>query len=307
MNVTLYGLLYLAENQSSAINVNVETFAQQRSLYTKNAINLSLSLQKSGIRFILLTNKKEELCDELKSLDCSNSLNVEYIDFKTKVLNGIKFYAAHFKFDVFSYLAALKNEQYVGLIDLDMIALGEMPECLKNIIQEKIPICYDISDQVIPAYGHNVIIRDMQKLSPNIFEGRWSGGEFIMGTPDFFASLDFEIRKTYERYIEVAEGLHHQGDEMLTSVALEKLRRNGKYIADAGTIGIVGRFWSMPTLHEQKSFRYFENCFLLHLPSDKKFLAELTPKQVLSRNIFLEKIQSIFIKKECKNTLNKHS
>ena len=288
MDLTLYGLLHLEENQFSAVNLSVKTFTEQKRIYTKNAINLSLSLQNYGISFILLTNKKEEIYDELKKLGPSNSLTIRSIDFSNKVSVGIKFYSAHFKLDVFNYFASLSSEDYVGLIDLDMIAVGEVPICLKNIIQERVPLCYDISDQVIPAHGHDVIMQDMQKISPTIFEGRWSGGEFIMGTPDFFASLNSEIRKIYPRYIEVAETLHHQSDEMPTSVALENLRRNGKYIADAGTLGIVGRFWSIPILHEQKSFSYFENSFLLHLPADKRFLAELTLEQAQCRTEFLK-------------------
>ncbi|MBO3460951.1 hypothetical protein G7B40_014060 [Aetokthonos hydrillicola Thurmond2011] len=297
MNITLYGLLHLVENQYNAVNVTVTTFEEQRNIYIKNAINLSLSLKKRGIPFILLTNRKEEICDQLKNLGHSNSLSVQSLNFSTKVSDGTRFYSAHFKLDVFSYFASLDNEQYVGLVDLDMISIANVPVCLKNIIQEKIPLCYDISDQVIPAYSHDVIIQDMLKVSPHTFEGRWSGGEFITGSPPFFASLDAEIRKIYPRYIEIADTLHHQSDEMPTSIALETLRRNGKYIADAGTLGIVGRFWSVPTFHEQKSFRSFQNSFLLHLPADKKFLAKVSAEQAQCPSIFIKTYNDYLFKK----------
>jgi hypothetical protein len=109
-----------------------------------------------------------------------------------------------------------------------------------------------------------------------------------MGTPDFFALLSQETQVIYERYITIVDELFHKGDEMIVSVALEKIQRNGTYIADLGTLGVVGRYFSVPTVrHPQKSFRYFENCFLLHLPVDKDFLAKLNPEQAESRNSFL--------------------
>ena len=46
------------------------------------------------------------------------------------------------------------------------------------------------------------------------------------------------------------------------------------YIADAGTLGIIGRYWSVNVLHPQKPFDYYKNCFLLHLPADKRFLSD---------------------------------
>lgn len=287
MNITLYGLLHLAEHESSAINANVKCFSEQVLLYLKNAINLSLSLNKRGIDYTLLTNRKDDLDEELKSLDPCGHLKVVNMAFNLKVPSGVKFFSAHFKLDVFSYFASLEDGHYVGLIDLDMIALADVPECLKYIVNNKIPVCYDISDQVIPAYGHDVIVKDMRKISPTIGEGRWIGGELIMGTPAFFRSLDTEVKSIYECYIDSVDNLHHQGDEMLTSVALERLRHKGTYIADSGTLGIVGRYWSVPVLHPQKPFKYFKNCFLLHLPSDKHFLARLDYKDTQSSANFL--------------------
>ena len=72
------------------------------------------------------------------------------------------------------------------------------------------------------------------------------------------------------------------GDEAYTSAALERLSRKGWYIADAGTIGIVGRYWNANVLHPQKSFDYFKNLFLLHLPADKRFLSKLAELEINS-------------------------
>jgi hypothetical protein len=293
-NFSLYGLLYLKENQSSSImDLYAETYVKKRRFYIKSAVNLSRSLRKRGVSFTLLTNNEREILDELDGLGYRDSLEVKSIDFQLKVPDGLFYYSTHFKLDVFRYFASLSSDRYVGLIDIDAIAVNDFPICLKNLIEAKIPACYDVSDQLIPAFGHDVILRDMQRLSPDICAGRWYGGELIMGTPDFFAELNEEAQIIYKRYIAIVDELFHKGDEAIVSVALERIQRNGIYIADLGTLGVIGRFFSAPKIkHPQKSFRYFENCFLLHLPVDKSFLAKLNPEQAESREIFLKHYQS---------------
>jgi hypothetical protein len=172
-----------------------------------------------------------------------------------------------------------------------MISISEIPQCLINIVEAGIPLCYDISDQIIPAFGHDVILQDMECLLGATSEGRWSGGEFISGTPEFFRKFSTEANKICTQYAENPSNFHHQGDEMITSVALERLRRQGCYIADAGTLGIVGRFWSVPTLHPQKPFDYFRNCFLLHLPADKQFLAETSVVTAQQQDLFFKRYE----------------
>jgi len=134
---------------------------------------------------------------------------------------------------------------------------------------------YDISDQVIPAYGQDPIVRDLSAIHGLDSEGRWSGGEFISGPPEFFSDLVDAIEDVYGNYVSRISSLHHVGDEAFTSSALEVLRRKCRYVADAGTLGIVGRYWNTPVLHPQKPFESFRRCFLLHLPADKKFLSDL--------------------------------
>jgi hypothetical protein len=289
MSFSLYSLLYLERAQSSSImDLYAETYEQKRMFYLKCAVNLSRSLQKRGIPFTLLTNNDKEVHDALTQMGYSNSLNVSCIDFQLLVPDGLYYYSTHFKLDVFRYFASLDTSSYIGLIDLDMIAVSDLPICLKNLIDARIPVCYDISDQLIPAFGHDIILRDMQRLSPDICAGRWYGGEFILGSPSFFANLNRESQVIYDRYIAITDELFHKGDEMITSVALERIQRNGNYIADGGTLGIVGRFFSVPTVkHPQKSFKYFENCFLLHLPVDKELLATLNPDLVENRSEFI--------------------
>jgi hypothetical protein len=101
------------------------------------------------------------------------------------------------------------------------------------------------------------------------------GGEYVSGPPSFFRELASEIDAVLPTYFRVLGTGHHVGDEAYTSAALERLRRKGRHVADAGTLGIVGRYWNAKTLHPQKPLAYFERCFLLHLPADKALLSAL--------------------------------
>ncbi|MDD5595813.1 MAG: hypothetical protein PHY94_06200 [Candidatus Omnitrophica bacterium] len=276
MKIRLFGLLHFKAGEHSAENLSVKNSQEQIYIYVNNAINLSNSLQLQGIEFTLLTNIKSAV-EKIVRLE-GKTLQVIEIPFFTKVPHGIKFYSAYFKLDVFRYLASLSDE-YVGLCDLDMVCINGLPLCFANNIESRIPMFYDISDQVIPAHGHEVIIQDLESIHHLKSEGRWSGGEFISGTPDFFATLTAEIDKIYDNYLNVVKKIHFVGDEAITSSALEIIRKKGAYIADAGALGIVGRYYcNVHILHPQKPFKYFEKCFLLHLPVDKFFLVKMARK-----------------------------
>ena len=58
---------------------------------------------------------------------------------------------------MFKYFSTLESKEYVGICDLDMICINQLPQSLENCINDKIPCFYDITDQVINAYGANTI------------------------------------------------------------------------------------------------------------------------------------------------------
>lgn len=279
MDINVFALLHINENEQTGVNLRVKDFSKRISVYVNNAIVLSKTLSEKEIKFSLLTNNRAAIKDCILTPGDSSHLKIIEIPFITKVPSGIRFYSAHYKLDAFRYMASLSN-CYSALCDLDMICINDIPPCLHHIVSAKIPLCYDISDQVIPTYGSDVIIKDLSTINGVKSEGRWSGGEFISGTSTFFGKLVREIDGLYNKYISNIGSLHHVGDEAFTSAALEKLRRQGVYIGDAGTLGIVGRYWNSNVLHPQKPFNYFKNCFLLHLPSDKKFLSSLAKRDM---------------------------
>jgi hypothetical protein len=289
MDLTLYGMLYLDESDNINTNIKIKNFKDKIDLYLSNAVTLARLLKDKGVNFILITNdllaiKKNKNYSEL-------DLQVEEISFNTQVPPGIRFYSAHFKLDVLRCLASLPSK-YVGLCDLDMICINSIPECLMTQISQEEPLVYDISEQVTPAYGKDIITRDIEYILGDKSCGKWYGGEFIAGTPDFFSTLTHEINQIYDRYIANIDKLHHVGDEAITTAALEKMQKSGIEITDAGKLKIVGRFWSIKVLHEQKSFDWYKDCFLLHLPADKKFLASISQKTFVDVNEFTKEFRS---------------
>ena len=215
------------------------------------------------------------------------ALAVQEIEFPLEIPSGIPFYSAHHKIDLYRHLGSLPEGQYLGIVDLDVIALGEPPPALAQVIERGTPLAYDITQQVEPAYGRDTVARDLEMLAGFPTDGCWLGGELLAGRPSFFRALHEEIGRFYEVYVREWPRLHHQGSETLTSAAVARLRRRGLEIADAGSLGIITRFWSIPPRHPQPRFGHLPRPFLLHLPADKQFLATLRPEEQVDAERFL--------------------
>ncbi len=273
----IYGILHLDAEETSAHNVKVADFQDQVEIYLKNAALLSESLRLYGMDYTLLTNMKKEICSISEILN--RDIDVIEIPFATEVPSGLKFFSAHFKIDALKYIASTSDE-YSLLCDLDVVCVNEMPNALKNIVKKNLPLFYDISDQVIPAYGHSAIISDISRISGTSAQGRWAGGEFIAGPPEFFAELHSTIQDIWPKYLSESKSLHHIGDEAVLSAAIQIMLDKGVQISDAGTLGIIGRFWSGNIKHYQRSIMHYKDNFLLHLPADKRFLANFMTKDI---------------------------
>ena len=262
-----YGLLHLDSREKTAMNVGVKDFNHQRAIYNANALTLARSLSFSGLSFTLLTNSRAQLGALPEFISCKE------IPFSLQIPAGTNFFSAHHKIDAFRFLADARDGYHI-LCDLDVICIHSVPRSLLNLMESGIPIAYDVSDQVIPAYSSEVIIRDLEKLTGFPSEGRWYGGELLGGPPAFFRCLCEEIDKIVPRYVANIKSLHHTSDEAIVTPALESLRRQDMNIADAGTLGLISRYWSTEVCHPQKPFAWSASCFLLHLPYDKLLLAE---------------------------------
>jgi hypothetical protein len=287
-----YSLLHLENSQKSAMNVHVRNFDEQIFLYLRNALTLNNSLKEKGLKFKLITNNFDLLSKYIKP----NMLNIEILEVKmaSYIPKGLPFYSAHYKLEAFRYIAENTTE-YAIFCDLDMIAVNEVPFVLLNCVRKGLPLYYDITSQVIPAYSSEKIISDLSLLINQPSEGRWAGGELIAGQPQFFSKLVKVIEEILPQYLENVKLLHHIGDEAYTSAALEILRSRGEYISDAGTLGIVQRYWCGLTKHKQANFEFYRGVFLLHLPSSKNLLSWTSSNEKIIRNFhFIYKLYLIF-------------
>ena len=164
-----FGLLHLSDSETTTVNEKLTGFRDQITLYLKNAVTLSNSLRAKGFRFTVLTNQEQQLRNFHGG---SADLEFEEIEFNLGMPSGAGFYSAHFKLDVLRHLSRL-DDAYLGLVDLDMICLNPVPDAFNRNVREGIPMCYDISDQVVPAFGEKTIIRDLEALHGGTSEGRW--------------------------------------------------------------------------------------------------------------------------------------
>jgi len=260
------------EEQSIHNNGFLKSFDDQIDLYFSCAKQLHLSLKSAGLELVVLTNDKEFL-NRLKN---GYDIQIIQLDFSLIVPSGVKFFSAHFKIEIYNYLASL-GDKYIGLIDCDIVCVNAIPQCFKNIIASQIPLYYDITDQITPAYSAKRIIADKGKLSKTKSIGLWAGGEFLAGPPSFFAKLYKEILDIRQIYFRNFSSFCHQGSEMLTSAAIENmLMKSDVRIIDAGSLSIIGRFWSHLPVHVQKRVDAYGKHFLFHIPSDKNFIKNLS-------------------------------
>lgn len=272
MNIQFYSLLFVADGKSDAINFDKGQAVSHFDIYLRNGITLNRSLECVGYNLTIITNKPEFLKQRL-ALMGSDDLRVININFDRNIPDDINFYSAHYKLDVYKYFSCLADGVYSILLDLDMIAISNNWCNFSNLVSEnENPIFYEITDQVVPAYGSEVIENDLYALTGVKYPARWFGGEFVAGNSHFYRHLSALIDSYYEKYTQIYRSLHHQGDEVLTTAAVLYMESEFP-IVDGGENGIVCRFWSARTRHKQISMTNAFNFSLLHLPSDKFFLS----------------------------------
>jgi len=260
-----YGLLYVGDAIHRHSNTKERGELVQET-YLKNAINCCLSFNAMGYEFSLITNKVDLVRERVAKFG-KHSMKILQGDFALDVPSDIKFFEAHFKLDVFRMFARGELGAFVGLVDIDAILLKAFPEFDDNFLY-----VYDISTASFEACTPEVVAGDFGRLGAADISPKWYGGEFIVGSASMFLELTKVLDDVWPHYTSAYRNLHHQGDEMLVSVAIEKLRRKGVQIFDAGSAPLVQRWWSARTLHRQPFLSNVEHTCLLHLPSDKEFL-----------------------------------
>lgn len=264
-----FGLLHVAKDKHLGGNFKDKGQLDAINVYYNNAVLLSNSLKRHGIAFRLITNNKATVLLAKKNSDL---IDVVEIPFLMDVPERIKFYSAHYKIEVFKYFSRLELD-YCVLVDLDCICIGKSLLNLKKLISEKKPLAYDITNQTTCLVTPKRISDDLRLVTNRDALGQWYGGEFIGGTPKFFASLYFSIEMNLSNYFRCYSLLHHQGDEVLLSAAIQELRKSNIDVVDVGKNNIITRYWSNYVPHTQPNKRKVMDSLILHLPRDKRFLS----------------------------------
>jgi hypothetical protein len=272
-DLSVYGLLYVDPRDNR--HVNISSRRNSIDVYLRCAANCSRSLRRQGTAFKVITNNKKLLTEHLARLEISD-LEIAEHQFTLAVPPGIPFYSAHFKLELYDAFATGAFGEYVALIDIDTLSLRRLPAA------EDLAV-YDISDQVFPRYGRDVVIRDLEIVAGQpLTSGRWYGGEFLMGYSSQFGRLASFIDFCWPRYLKNIATVHHLGDEMVLSAALNLYSQKGR-LDDYGAAGNVARWWSSRTYNKQAPFSDVRDTALLHLPADKLFLARSNPGQVAAQ------------------------
>jgi hypothetical protein len=262
-DLSVYGLLYVDARHDRHVNIN----SRQNSIdvYLLCAANCSRSFRRQGTAFKVITNDRDLLTARLARLDIPDLEIVEH-QFTLAVPPRIPFFSAHFKLELYDAFGSGNYGDYVALIDIDTLLLRPLPH------SEDLA-AYDISDQVFPRYGRDVVIRDLEIVAgQQLANGRWYGGEFLMGSATQFAKLAALIHLCWPRYVENIRTAHHLGDEMVLSAALN-LYAMEHALADYGIQNNVTRWWSSRTFNQQAPFSRAVTAALLHLPADKVFMS----------------------------------
>ena len=288
----IYGLLYVDRRHNTPTNLKSRG-VDPIDIYIKCAALCANSMAANEQRFRLITNDAKALRRRSIELGLQNLDIIEH-SFKWTVPDGIPFYSAHFKLELLEAFATGHYGPHIGLIDIDTAL------CRPLLFPPLPPgglLAYDISDQIFPAYGAERVRADLERIAGKALgKIRWFGGEFLLGDTMGFRHLSDLIAQCWPRYTAAVTELHHVGDEMIVSAALNMASENGQAIIDAGSASVVIRWWSARTGFRQRPFRQAKSHNLMHLPSDKPFLAEFAAEP-FEGSAFLSAYESYVRKK----------
>lgn len=262
VTVSVHGLLFLDPDERP---VNGRGRGDPLDLYVRCAAACARSVTAQGHPFTLVTNDAGALAARFAALGLPAPALVEW-RFALDV-PAVPFRAAHRKLELFRAFAGGGFGSMPALVDLDAVLLRPLTAPPPDVIGG-----YHITDQVVPAYGAATVARDLAAVAGfTPAWPRWWGGEFAIGTPAAFSRLADAVAACWPRYLAALDGLHHHGDEIVTSAALALLAREG-----VGPVNMAGikRWWSNRTqAPPTTTLRAALDATLLHLPADKPFLA----------------------------------
>jgi hypothetical protein len=282
MNAQFHALLYVSELHSKDESPNMRRLSsvdRRIAVYLKLASRLAAGIHRFfGSRLVLITNRPKYLEELIAKISRQQAgfcsvVDIVEIPFTEMLPSGARFHSATNKIFALEYFS--KQPGYHFLLDLDIICQRPFSEDVVRRVEAGESLVYDISEQVFPDFGYPRIAEDLRKFCGEIHEFRWYGGEFIGGEQKFFSQLFAVLQPMIAIYGECWESLHHQGDEIIVSSALNLLRkRHGAgYFCDVAPLEVIRRHWGIPTAHDERKFRQYQTISFVHLPAAKGMLA----------------------------------
>lgn len=276
--VKFYGLLYVSLRANDGAYLQRLNPEKRIEFYLRMALRLAKGIHaRFGLPLELVTNNEPylaKLLDRITNGQACQFMNLVQVDFSAvNIPESARYFSATHKVSLFDYFS--RQSDFSVLLDIDVICLDGKEQPIAGFIRDDAAMVYDISDQVFPAHGYGRILADMAKFGPIDSRFRWFGGEFIAGGPDFFKELSALANEALPRYGEIFQTLHHQGDEMITSYCLNRMRMTSSpnLPLDAGGPDMVRRHHGKATLHDERRLRQIDNIRFLHLPTVKSLLA----------------------------------
>lgn len=288
-----FGLLFVSKqdffyNLKDRGSDAVDRFAEMASLCAQSAAYF-------GHRFALVTNDRANLEARYKRLGVQAPVIIEEQFEQTSLPTHADYFSAHHKLDLLHKFSTGRYGAYPCLVDIDTVFLKSVDLAR---FQGK-PAIIDMSYKMIDDEGRSEVERVIESLTrTKIKDTLWYGGEFISGTPEFFARLNARISEYWPRYIAQLDHIFHNGDETVLSAALNSLRAEyHEELIEIGKLEIGTRWESSRTSKIQMSHRKAFQHNWLHLPSDKAFLARFAYRQ-FSPEAFLEAHRRYYFKRK---------
>jgi hypothetical protein len=242
-------------------------------LYLRCASTLSGSLRAhSGAGLTVLTNDVARL----RRVSASAGINgIAFVDIPCTHdgPQGSTFRLALHKLDALVHLSTQDDATGCVLLDLDMFATADLNAPFEAALERAELALYEITAQDVPAYGARVVSGDLTATAGRPVPMRWFGGEVLAARPPALRRLLPFLEECYTRYLEIWPTLHHNGDEVIVSAAIQLLSMDGLTTEDLGSACVLRRFWSVKPRSDASRVSDLFSYPLLHLPADKEFLA----------------------------------
>lgn len=264
----LYALVYITSPDEGSPNLRQQKHAVR--VYSRCAALLQKSAERNGHSVTIVTNDAAVINRETAAAGCG-LLKVMEHKFEELPRWKRQFRGAYRKLEVLRLLSEGQCGEYVGLLDVDMVFLGA-PDFARHLAPDNLLI-YDITSQMEPESGGRCY-GDLALMAPSLeIKPRWYGGELIVAHHRTLASVLADLDDLKARFVANVDRLYHSGDETVTTAAINLAAQQGLKVTDAGSMGLISRWWIYRRPFRQPALAALGTTALVHLPGDKEFLA----------------------------------